>query len=417
MTRKMTSWLGGAAAAALLGLASGAALAADKEVVIGMQCDRTGPTQIVGATLCPAYHDYVALVNSKGGLEGYKVKVIEIDHEYKVPPAIEAHERFKKEGAIFESVYGTPQISALIKKLTEDQMAATSPGFGSAAAADGKRYPYVFPVAATYWSQMTVAVDFIKSKLGGSLKGKKIAYIFFDNPAGKEPLGVLDDLSKMEGFTYRTFAVPSPGVEMGAQVLDITTRFRPDFVIAHLFAKAPAVALKEFKGKGWPLNKMIGFVWAGSEADINAGGGFARNDGYYTIQYAGVGKDYPVLKEIQAMYKKEGKEPPAAMDANSVMYNRGVYQAAVQLEAIRLAIKAKGGAMPTGKDVRDAFETIKTVPVGALAPPLKITPEDHEGGGWAQVWQVKGGKFVKVTDWKHAYRDVIKKHLAEDAKK
>ena len=30
----------------------------------------------------------------------YKIKVIEVDHEYKVPPAIEAHERFKKEGAV-----------------------------------------------------------------------------------------------------------------------------------------------------------------------------------------------------------------------------------------------------------------------------------------------------------------------------
>lgn len=408
--------VGWAAFAAALGLAT-AASAADKEVVIGMQCDRTGPTQIVGTTLCPAYHDYVALVNSRGGVEGYKVKVIEIDNEYKVPPAIEAHERFKKEGAIFHSVYGTPQIAALLKKLEEDQMAATSPGFGSAAASDGKRYPYVFPVAATYWSQMAVALTFIKSKLGNTLKGKKIAYIFFDNPAGKEPLGVLEDVSKAEGFTYRTFAVPSPGVEMGAQVLDITTRFRPDFVIAHLFAKAPAVALKEFKGKGWPLNKMIGFVWAGSEADIIAGGGFAKAEGYYTIQYAGVGKDYQVLKDIQAMYKKEGKAPPPAMETNSVMYNRGVFQAAIQLEAIRLAIKKKGGAHPTGKDVRDAFETVSNFTLGGLAPPLKITAEDHEGGGWAQIWQVKGGKLVKVTDWINGYRDVIKKQQAEDAKK
>ena len=37
------------------------------EVVIGVQCDRTGPTQIVGTVLCPGFHDYVALVNSRGG--------------------------------------------------------------------------------------------------------------------------------------------------------------------------------------------------------------------------------------------------------------------------------------------------------------------------------------------------------------
>ena len=40
------------------------------EIVIGLQCDRTGATQIVGTVLCPGFHDYVALVNSKGGVEG-----------------------------------------------------------------------------------------------------------------------------------------------------------------------------------------------------------------------------------------------------------------------------------------------------------------------------------------------------------
>lgn len=417
MIKLKAGWIAPAAVAGLLAGLGGAALAQDKEVVIGMQCDRTGPTQIVGTTLCPAYHDYVALVNSKGGLGGFKVKVLEIDHEYKVPPAMEAHERFKKEGAIFHSVYGTPQIGALIKKLEEDQMAATSPGFGSAAAADGKRYPYVFPVAATYWSQAAVSVKFVKEQLGGSLKDKKIAYIYFDNPAGKEPIGVLEDLAKSEGFTMRTFAVPSPGIEMGAQVLDITGRFKPDFIIAHLFGRAPSVALKEFKSKGFPLSKMIGFVWAASEADIIAGGGWAAAEGYYTVQFAGVGRDYPILKEIEEMYKKQGKPVPAAMEANSVMYNRGVFQAAIQLEAIGIAIKNKGGAKPTGKDVRDAFEKVENFTLGGLAPPLKITAEDHEGGGWAQVWQVKGGKFVKASEWQQAYRDVIKKHLAEDAKK
>jgi len=60
------------------------------EIVIGMQCDRTGATQIVGTVLCPGFHDYVALVNSKGGVDGYTIKALEIDHEYKVPPAVES---------------------------------------------------------------------------------------------------------------------------------------------------------------------------------------------------------------------------------------------------------------------------------------------------------------------------------------
>src|SRR5215468_6754060 len=397
-----------------LGLAGPAA--AQKEIVIGMQCDRTGATQIVGTVICPGFHDYIALVNSKGGVEGHKIKALEIDHEYKVPPAVESYERHKKEGAVSMSVYGTPQIYALAAKLTEDRIPGTSPGFGSAAAADGQRYPYIFPIAATYWSQGAAAVDFAKKQLGGSLKGKKIAYIFYDNPAGREPIQVIEDLAAKEGFQLKEFAVPPPGVEMGAQVLDIAQRYRADFVIAHLFGGAPAVSIKEFKRVGYPLRKVVSFVWGSAEANIDAAGGFPVAEGYYTMQFAGVGSDYPVLNEIREMYKKEGKPAPKEM-ASTVFYNRGVLVAALHVEAIRNALKAKKDGKITGVDTKAGFEKISGFTLGGLVPPLKITPTDHEGGGLVQIWQVHDGKFLKVTDWFSAYQDVVAKHIKESGAK
>jgi branched-chain amino acid transport system substrate-binding protein len=398
--------------AATLGAAGPAGAQAKYDVVIGVQCDRTGATQIVGTVLCPAFHDYIALVNSKGGVEGHQIKAMEIDHEYKVPPAVESYERHKKEGAVTIAVYGTPQIYALQAKLTEDRIPGTSPGFGSAAAADGVAHPYIFPIAATYWSQGTAAVDFVKKQLGGNLRNKKIAYIFFDNPAGREPIEVIEDLAAREGFQLKTFAVPPPGVEMGAQVLDIAQRFRADFVIAHLFGGAPSVSIKEFKRVGYPLSKVVSFVWGAAEANIDGAGGFAAAEGYYAMQFAGVGTDYPVLNEIRDMYKKQGKEPPKGM-ASSVFYNRGVLIAALHVEAIRNALKAKPNGKITGEDAKKGFEKISNFTLGGLVPPLKITPQDHEGGGLVQIWQVKGGKFVKVTDWYSAYQDVVAKHVKE----
>jgi branched-chain amino acid transport system substrate-binding protein len=398
--------------AGLLGPGALASAQSKGEVVIGLQCDRTGATQIVGTVLCPAFHDYIALINSKGGVEGRQIKAIEIDHEYKVPPGVEAYERHKKEGAVTMAIYGTPHIYALAAKLTEDRIPGTSPGFGSAAAADGVRYPYIFPIAATYWSQGTAAVDFVKKQLGGTLRNKKIAYIFYDNPAGREPIEVIEDLATKEGFQLKTFAVPPPGVEMGAQVLDIAQRFRADFVIAHLFGGAPSVSIKEFKRVGYPLSKVVSFVWGAAEANIDGAGGFAVAEGYYAMQFAGVGTDYPVLNEIREMYKKQGKEPPKGM-ASTVFYNRGVLIAALHVEAIRNALKAKPDGKITGVDTKAGFEKINNFTLGGLVPPLKVTPQDHEGGGLVQIWQVKGGKFVKVTDWFAAYQDVVAKHIRE----
>src|ERR1700756_2948687 len=223
-------------------------------------------------------------------------------------------------GAVSMAIYGTPQVQALNQKLQEDKIPGTSPGFGISASADGTRFPYLFPVAATYWSQGAAAVQFIKDKSGGSLKGKKIAYVYYDNPAGHEPLPILEDLQKAEGFELRSFAVPPPGVEMGAQVLDITQRYRPDFVIDHLFGRSPSVAIKAFKGAGYPLSKVVGLVWASSEADIQAAGGFGVAEGYHAMQFAGAGDDYPIRQQIKEMYKKEGKEPIKLMDENTVYY-------------------------------------------------------------------------------------------------
>jgi branched-chain amino acid transport system substrate-binding protein len=392
--------------AAALSLA-GPAMAQQKgEILIGTQCDRTGPTQIVGIRICPAIQDYVSLINSKGGVEGFKIVAPEIDNEYKVPPAVEAYERQKQQGAVSMMLYGTPQVQALNQKLQEDKIPSTSPGFGISASADGKRFPYLFPIAATYWSQGAAAIQFIKDKLGGSLKGKKIAYVFYDNPAGREPTPILEDLQKTEGYELRTFAVPPPGVEMGAQVLDITQRYKPDFIIDHLFGRSPSVAIKEYKRAGFPLSKVIGLVWASAEADIDAAGGWAVAEGYHTLQFAGAGDEYQIRQDIKAMYKAQGKEPPKEMD-DTVIYNRGLLIAAVHVEAIRNAMKANGGQKPTSEQVKKGFEAIHDFTLGGLVPPLKVTEEDHEGGGWVQVFQAKGGKFVKETDWFRAYPEVV----------
>src|SRR6516164_1342350 len=396
MTRLPNNILALAVGAAIGVGGAAAAMAQDKKIIDGVMCDRTGATQIVGTVLCPAVHDYFNLINSKGGIDGYKIEHPEIDIQYKVPPAVEAYERFKQQGAVVLTTYGTPQTHALNERLEQDKIADTTPGFGIAAAADGQHYPYLFPIAASYFSQGAAAVKFAKDQLGGNLKGKKIAYLYYDNPAGTEPIPVLKDLQNLEGFELRTFAVPPPGVEMGAQILDITQRYKPDFVISHLFGRSPSVSIKEFKANGYPLTKVVGLVWASGEADIKAAGGWDVAQGYNTMQFAGAGDNYPIRQDIKAMYQKAGKGSPAIMDA-TVYYNRGLFNAAIEVEALKNALKLTDGKAPTGTDVKKGMEEIHDFTLGGLVPPLKITPEDHEGGGWVRIFRVEGDGFVPVT--------------------
>src|SRR5258707_14962568 len=98
LSRAVLLALAGSAMAGFLAI--GGAAAQQKEVMVGGMCDRTGPTQINGVAICPAISDYYDLVNSRGGVEGYRIKYVEIDHEYKVPAGVEAYQTEKRDGAV-----------------------------------------------------------------------------------------------------------------------------------------------------------------------------------------------------------------------------------------------------------------------------------------------------------------------------
>ena len=104
------------------------------------------------------------------------------------------------------------------------------------------------------------------------------------------------------------------------------------------------------------------------------------------------------------MYRDEGKEVPKHV--GSVYYNRGVFNGAVIVEAVRLAIQNHGLPL-TGDKVRRGYEAIRDFDAQKLGPPLTITPKDHEGGGYLKVFQVKGNEWVPVSDWIRGYRDEV----------
>jgi branched-chain amino acid transport system substrate-binding protein len=391
---------------------------AAEPVVIGWFCDRTGATQLVGVNMCLGAHDFIRLINKKGGIAGHPLKLLEVEHGYEVPKAVEGYESMKRSGVVSVFSYGTPITYALTPRFNDDRISGITPGFGRADATDGRRFPYIFPVAASYWSQGAAAVKFVLDawkKAGKQPQELKLAYVYYDNPAGREPMPTLERLAKKEGFQMRTFAVPPPGLEMSAAALDIARRYRADWVITHLFGRSPSVSMKELSKVGYPMDKVISLVWGAAEPDADAAG-WEIAQGYYGLQFAGVGQDFPVIQEIIKMYKDEGQEPPEPLVRSSVYYNRGVFGTALQVEAVRLAIE-KFGEPVTGEKVKKGFESIKDYTLGGLVPPMEITEQDHEGGGWVRIYQVKDKKWVPVTDWFTGYRDVVWELIREAAAK
>ena len=122
---------------------------------------------------------------------------------------------------------------------------------------------------------------------------------------------------------------PPPGVEMSAQILDIAQRYRPDFVLAHLFGRSPSVAIKGLKSSGYPASKVLGFVWASSRRPTSRrrpAGGVSRRA--TTRCSSPASAMTTLLSRTSRPCQKAGKPPPKEMET-SVFYNRGILDAAV----------------------------------------------------------------------------------------
>jgi branched-chain amino acid transport system substrate-binding protein len=148
---------------------------------------------------------------------------------------------------------------------------------------------------------------------------------------------------------------------------------------------------------------VLSLVWGAGEEDMRAAG-WDTAQGYLGMQFAGVGRDFPVIQEIVKMYQAENQEVPEYV--GWVYYNRGVLVAALMAEGIRLAIE-QSGLPVTGEKVKQGYERIKDFTLGGFLPPLTVTAEDHEGGGWVRLYQTKGEKLEPFTDWFRGYRDIV----------
>ena len=94
------------------------------------------------------------------------------------------------------------------------------------------------------------------------------------------------------------------------------------------------------------------------------------------------------------MYKAQGKPAPKEMDFDRLLQPRRLHGGAPRRGGAQRD-QGQGRRVPTSEEVKNGMEQIKDFTLGGLVPPMALTPADHEGGGWVQVWTVKGGKLVE----------------------
>ncbi|CAN5130002.1 ABC transporter substrate-binding protein [soil metagenome] len=409
----------------LLGAAlAGAAVctsASAQEQFIPILSYRVGPYAAGGSGFYGGAIDYFNLVNANGGINGVKITYEECETEYNASRGVECYERLKTKngGASLVEPLSTGIAYGILDRVGTDKIPMTTLGYGRSDAANGRVFPYVFPLITSYWNQASAMVQYLGTKSGGidKLKGKKIVHLYHDSAFGKEPMPVLEEASKQYGFELIKIAVAHPGNEQQSQWLQIR-QANPDYVILWGWGVMNAVALKTAQRNGFPREKMLGVWWAGSEEDTVPAGDAAK--GYTTMTFNTPG-NYPVLDEIRKKVYDAGKGNLADKTRiGSVYHMRGVTAAILWLEGVRVAQAKFGkGKVMTGEQIRWGLENLnvdlarqKALGVADMFPPIKTNCEDHEGSGAVKVQEWDGSKWVAITpNWITGDRVAVRKML------
>jgi branched-chain amino acid transport system substrate-binding protein len=383
---------------------------------------RTGPYAPNGTPFANGYVDYFQLINERdGGVNGIKFIVEECETGYKTDRGVECYDRLKDKhgGATVISPWSTGTTYALIDKATNDKIPILSMGYGRTSAADGRVFPYVFNFPATYWSQATAVVQYIANELGGldALKGKEFGFIYLDHPYGREPIPTFDILAEKFGFSYTKYAVPPTTMTEQKSIWLQIRRTKPAYVIMWGWGAMNSTAIKEAANIRFQMDRFIGNWWSAAEPDVlPAGDG---SIGYKGATFNGAGLDYKVFETMEGVDGLSSND-----DRGTVLYNRGLVNAAYIVEAVRLAQEKYGeGKRVTGEQVRWALENldlsaadVETLGLSGLLPPTTVTCLNHEGTAPAILIQQWNGKAWEITsDWIPAMTDIVRPLIESDA--
>ncbi|MFZ4806139.1 MAG: ABC transporter substrate-binding protein [Hyphomicrobiaceae bacterium] len=420
--------LGALAAIAAAGFATAGSAVAQNEQFLPALVYRTGPYAPNGVPFANGVADYWTMINERdGGINGVKIVFEECETGYATDKGVECYERLKGKGptgAGYFSPLSTGITFALTEKAPGDKIPLLTTGYGRSESRDGSVFTWNFPAIGTYWTAADIAIQHIAKELGGmdKLKGKKISLVYHDSPYGKEPIAVLEARAKLNGFDFKAVPVTHPGVEQKSQWLAIR-QDRPDYVLLWGWGVMNSTAVKEAAAVAYPRDKIIGVWWSGAEPDVTPAGDQAT--GYKALLLQHPAGKFAVHADVEKHVVSKGKTQSKPEEVGQVLYNRGLVNSMLGVEAIRTAMKKFGNKPMTGEQVRWGLENldlsaerIKELGFEGMLLPMKFSCQDHEGNARkARVHQWDGKAWKIISDWYSVDDSVLAPMVKETAAK
>lgn len=357
----------------------------DKEITIGSCSALEGPSHFLGTETINGANAYFGMVNSAGGVDGRKLKLIAYDDSYDPAKTQACFDRLVSQKVFALAFFvGTPTAVKYVPMAE----AAKIPLVGLFTGAQTLYTPlrhWVVNVRASYFDETREQMDGLRKTLGF----KKIGVIYPDDAFGAAVLeGVKTALSSAGSEPVAVASYQRQTAQV-AGAIDTVRAAQPEAVVVVGPPNTVAPILKQSHAKGWhPLFLTVSFV--GTDDLILLAGQDA--EGMVITQV--VPPYYLTDLKTVALYRKELQQHVPSAQPNFVSLE-GFVDAMVLVEGLK-----KAGKEPTREGLIRGIESLKDFDMG-LGPQLKLgySTRDHKGFDKVIPTVIRGGRAVPFTDW------------------
>ncbi|WP_019414322.1 ABC transporter substrate-binding protein [Paenisporosarcina sp. TG20] len=378
----------------------------EKVIKIGGLFDETGATGDVGAPYAEGERAYFEYINSKGGVNGYKVDFIGEDYAYDTSRAQQVYQSLRDRHEVAAVLgWGTADTEALRKQIINDKIPFFSASYSENLKDTGSESGYNYLTAASYSDQGRAILEWIEENHKGDSPAKVALVYHKGHPFSESPIQDIKDYAT-ENLAGVVEITPDILIELG-DTNPLTTlqtweqnNEAPDYTIINYTWGQTRNVVRDATSLGWDDTQFMGLNWTAGEGLIPAG---ADNqqwvdalDGFIgVVTHAFPTEDLPGMEPIIEYLDSKGK---TVEDINQ-KFVQGWATASIMAEAIGIAIDQTDGGDIKGTDIKAAIETIDNFDLQGLAADVSFAPDDHSGTDKIRLGQLKDGEWEIITEY------------------
>lgn len=375
--------------------------AEEKYIVIYEDQDLTGAYAVNNVPLFKATQDYWKWVNEAGfdagPFKGIRVRHVWSDNNNILARSMATYKRY---------LGSTPRPAMIINRSTpvgemlKDIVAADKVVlFNSGSVSDTQLYPPAWNWFSncSYSEACVVVLEWYANNRYKGTGPMKVGHLTWDTAYGKAPIEASTSYGKQSGLweVVATELLPTLPSDTTPQLTKLKAA-KVDFIFSNTLSQCVNVILRDIDKLG--LGIKVGSIrWAHPALQAELSGKAAEGYIFGGEYYMPGETDQPGVKFVLDLAQKY-RGPDFKVAYN---YVYGVQDSALELEAYKRAIKAKGSLDITGADVMAALATMKGFDGHGLCPPLDGPehPNDRRLNVHVRIYETKGGLAVPVSDF------------------